>query len=385
MGKIMEQGGDNRPDVVRSDSSSAPVDAVSIRCSTLCFWLYHVATIPPLMESAMLDFRTGQVLGLLLRTLPFVLLRLAVYIGITVAYILAVGIGSGFGYIAGKVGGSGAGGAGWGGFIGFAIVSGLLFWAREYLLYLVKAGHIAVLVELMDGRTIPGGKSQIDYGTSIVKQNFATSSMLFGLNQLLRGILNAFNRVTVSIASWLPIPGLDGLVKLVDSVISTAVRHLDQVILAQILRAGAKAAASNDAVVNPGAINPWAVARDSVVLYAQNYKSVLKNAAFLTLAIWALTLLIFLVVFAPVAALIGLFHVHAGIWPFVLALVAAWSLKSALIDPFAMVALLQVYDKVTEGQTPNPEWIAKLEGISSKFRELTQKANDAVAQPMPAR
>jgi len=332
----------------------------------------------------MLDFRTGQVFGLLLRTLPFVLLRLAVYVGITVAYILAVGIGSGFGYVAGKVGGNGAGGAGWGGFIGFAIVSGLLFWAREYLLYLVKAGHIAVLVELMDGRTIPSGKSQIDYGTSIVKQNFATSSMLFGLNHLLRGILNAFNRVTVSIASWLPIPGLDGLVKIVDTVISTAVSHLDQVILAQILRAGSKAAGSTNADPT-AAVNPWAVARDSVVLYAQNFKGVIKNAAFLTMMIWALTLVIFVVVFAPVAALIGLFHVHAGIWPFMLALVAAWSLKSALIDPFAMVALLQVYDKVTAGQTPNPEWIAKLEGISSKFRDLTQKANDAVARPMPAR
>ena len=42
----------------------------------------------------MLDFRTGQIFGLLVRTLPFVLLRLAVYVGITFAYIIAVGIGS---------------------------------------------------------------------------------------------------------------------------------------------------------------------------------------------------------------------------------------------------------------------------------------------------
>ena len=330
----------------------------------------------------MLDFRTGQVFGLLLRTLPFVLLRVAVYIGITIAYIVAVGIGSGFGYVAGKVGGNSAGGIGWGALIGFAIVSGLLFWAREYLLYLVKAGHIAVLVELMDGRTIPGGKSQIDYGTNIVKQNFGTSSMLFGLNQLLRGILRAFNRVTISIASWLPIPGLDGLVKLVDAIINTALSHLDQVILAQILRASSKADSTTAGSTNT--VNPWAVARDSVVLYAQNYKGVLKNAAFLTLMIWVLTLLIFIIVFAPIAALIGVFHVHAGFWSFALALVAALSLKAALIDPFAMVALLQVYDKVTQGQVPNPEWIAKLEGISSKFRELTQKANNPPAQPMAA-
>lgn len=316
----------------------------------------------------MLDFRTREIFGLLLRTLPFLLLRLAVYLGITICYVLAVGVGSGIGLVVGKVGGGGGAGAGWGAFAGFVIVTGLLYWAREYLLYLVKAGHIAVLVELMDGRAIPDGKGQIDFASNIVKQHFATSSMLFGLNQLIRGILRAFNRLTVSIAEWLPIPGLDVLVKLVDAVINTSLSHLDQVILAQILRARST--------------NPWATARDSVVLYAQNYKGVLKNAAFLTLIIWALTLLIFLVVFGPIAALIGLFHVHAGLWTFALALVAALSLKAALIDPFAMTALLQVYDRITAGQKPDPQWSAKLEGISAKFRELTQKA-DTVMPPSP--
>lgn len=317
----------------------------------------------------MLDFRTGQIFGLLMRTLPFLALRLVVYIGITIAYILAVGVGSGIGLLFGRIGGNGGSGAGIGGLIGFGIVSGILYWARQYLLYLVKAGHIAVLVELLDGRQVPAGKGQIDYATNIVKQHFATSSMLFGLHQLIRGVLRVFNRLTVSIASWLPIPGLDVLVKLVDAVINTGLSHLDQVILAQILRKQSD--------------NPWAVARDSTVLYAQNYKGVLKNAAFLTLIIWGLTLLIWIVIAAPIAALIGLFHVHAGFWTFALALITALSLKAALIDPFATVALIQVYDKITAGQSPNPEWAGKLETMSAKFRTLTQKAREVVT-PAPA-
>jgi hypothetical protein len=322
----------------------------------------------------MLDFRTAQIFGLLLRTLPFIALRVVVYVGITIAYVIAVGVGSGIGLLFGKIGGGGGAGAGIGGLIGFGIVSGMLFWAREYLLYLVKAGHIAVLVELLDGRTIPTGKSQIDYATTVVKQHFATSSMLFGLNQLVRGILRVFNRVTVSIASWLPIPGLDVLVKLVDAVINTSLSHLDQVILAQILRSNSVAG---------GAANPWAIARDSTVLYAQNYKSVLKNAAFLTFIIWGLTLLILLLVAAPIAALVGVFHVHAGVWTFALAVIAALSLKAALIDPFATVALIQVYDKITAGQTPDPEWSARLESMSDKFRELTQKAREMTVPSSP--
>jgi hypothetical protein len=191
--------------------------------------------------------------------------------------------------------------------------------------------------------------------------------MLFGLNQLIRGILRAFNSLTLSIASWLPIPGLDALVKLIDKIINTGLSHLDQVILAQILRRPAD--------------NPWATARDSVVLYAQNYQGVLKNAAFLTFIIWGFTLLILLLVAAPIAALIGLFHVHAGIWTFALAVIAALSLKAALIDPFTTTALIQMYDKLTAGQTPNPEWSAKLEAMSGKFRELTQKARETVTPP----
>jgi hypothetical protein len=39
---------------------------------------------------------------------------------------------------------------------------------------------------------------------------------------------------------------------------------------------------------------------------------------------------------------------------------------------------MQVYFKEIEGQTPNPEWTARLEHASSKFRDLAQKASDWV-------
>ena len=61
--------------------------------------------------------------------------------------------------------------------------------------------------------------------------------------------------------------------------------------------------------------------------------------------------------------------------------IAALSIKAALIDPFATVALIQVYDKVTAGQTPNPEWSAKLESISSKFRSLVDRARQGPTTP----
>ena len=59
---------------------------------------------------------------------------------------------------------------------------------------------------------------------------------------------------------------------------------------------------------------------------------------------------------------------------FVFAIIFAWAVKAALIEPFAIACLLQVYFKVTEGQVPNPEWEAKLTSASDKFKALGEKA-----------
>ncbi len=312
----------------------------------------------------MLDFRTGQIIQLLVRTLPFMLLRLGVYFGITLAYVIGVGGGAGVGQLFDQIGSGEGGGVFWGALSGFGLVSGVLFWLREYLLYLVKAGHIAVLVELLEGREIPAGRNQIAYAGSVVKERFKESSMLFGLDALIKGVLRVFNRVTTSIAGLLPIPGLQPLVRIVDAVINTSLTYLDEVILAQIIRQRSE--------------NPWATARDSVVLYAQNYKGVLKNAVFLTFLLWGMTLLIFLLVLGPVAALAAIFPGIAGFWAVVLSVVLALSIKAALIDPFAMTALIQVYAKLTDGQRPDPEWSARLDRMSDKFRKLAERAKSAV-------
>lgn len=318
----------------------------------------------------MLDFSTGRTLKLLTRTAPFVGLRVLVYLGIALAYIIVVGIGAGIGALFGKLGGATGTGAGWGGLIGFGLVSGVLFWARQYLLYLVKAAHIAVLVELLDGREIPRGTSQIAFGRELVQKRFAATSVLFGLHQLVRGILRVFHRVSVSVAEFLPIPGLESVTKIFDAIVKTSLGSLDQVILGQIFRRGA-----DDA---------WATSRDSVVLYAQSYKGILKNAVFLTFIVWGLTLLLFVIVAAPLAALVALVPALTGFWTFALAAVVAFCLKAALIDPFTVTALLQVYAKETEGKTPDPVWTERLEKMSDKFRQLVQAAQDAVHRPAPA-
>ncbi len=306
------------------------------------------------------DFSFGQVLGLMRQTAPFLVFRFLVYFGITVGFVLITGTGAGIGYGMGRIADNAAAGGMWGGMIGFGVAGAIMYFIREYLLYIVKAGHIAVLVELADGRPIPGGKGQIDYARQKVQERFAESSVLFGVDQLIKGILRAFNRVFLSIAALIPVPGAKGLVKFLNTIVNLSLTYLDEVILAYLMKTQAT--------------NPWKSSQTALILYAQNYKSFLKNAVWLAVFIWVLTFIVFLLVLGPVALLVGLFPGAAGPLTLVLALVFAWGVKQAVIEPIGMTALMQVFFKVTEGQTPNPEWEAKLDNVSGKFRELKTKA-----------
>jgi hypothetical protein len=58
----------------------------------------------------------------------------------------------------------------------------------------------------------------------------------------------------------------------------------------------------------------------------------------------------------------------------VFALIFAWAVKSALIEPFAITCMMDVYFKTIAGQTPNPEWDAKLSGVSKQFSKIKDKA-----------
>jgi hypothetical protein len=62
------------------------------------------------------------------------------------------------------------------------------------------------------------------------------------------------------------------------------------------------------------------------------------------------------------------------VWAFAFAFVFAWALKAAILEPVAIASLMQVYFKTIEGQTPNPEWEARLDSVSKRFKELGAKA-----------
>ena len=310
----------------------------------------------------MWDFSVGRTLGLMGQTLPFIVFRIIVYFGIAVAYVLVTGVGVGVGWGVGAFGDPDfrAGAMTWGGILGFALTAGTIFFLREYILYIVKAGHIAVLVELIEGRDIPQGQGQITYATEMVRQNFAETNVLFGVDLLIRGVLGAILGLIQGIATFLPIPGLQNVLGLVRAFLRVAIGLMDEVILGYLFRSRTP--------------NPWQGAQTALVLYAQNYKVMLKNAAWLTIIMYVLAFVVFLLMLAPAAALVWFIPNAWGAGGFVFAILFAWAVKAALIEPFAIAAMMEVYFKVIEGQTPDPAWDERIGQVSRKFRELREKA-----------
>jgi hypothetical protein len=311
----------------------------------------------------MWDFSIGRALAIMARTWPFIALRLVVYFGITLAYVLVTGTGAGVGYGVGNIfadPGAEVGTAFWGGVVGFVFVSVVLYWIREYILYIVKAGHIAVMVHLIDGRDVPGGQGQIAYARQVVTARFAEANILFALDQLVKGAIRAITGLIGGIASFLPVPGLQGIVGFVNTVIRISLTYVDEIILGYNIRLDSQ--------------DPYETARQGVVLYAQNGVTMLKNAVWLAVIMWVLAIVVFLFMLAPAAAILYYMPGALAGWSFVLAIILAWAVKAALLEPFAIAALMEVYFKVIAGQVPNPDWDRRLAEASRQFRELKDKA-----------
>jgi hypothetical protein len=311
----------------------------------------------------MWDFSIGKTIGILLKTMPFIVMRMVIYFAITLAFILATGAGAGIGYGVGSVSDSPESFAVWGGFFGMGLIGTAVYWAREWLLYMVKAAHIAVIVKLIDGEALPDGQGQVAYGRTVVTARFGEANVLFALDQLIKGVIAAITGLIGGIAAFLPIPGLDVVARFANTVIRLSLTYVDEIIIGYNIRTKSD--------------NAWEGSRRGLVLYAQNGMKMVKNAVWLSVFLWILSIAVFLLALTPAAAILYLFPGEIAGYSFIVALVFAWAFKAAVLEPFAITALMAVYFDTIRGQVPDPDWDAKLAGASEKFRALTEGAKSA--------
>lgn len=83
----------------------------------------------------------------------------------------------------------------------------------------------------------------------------------------------------------------------------------------------------------------------------------------------------------------ALVYLMPGAWSagcFVFALLFAWAFKAAPLGLLAICCMMLVFFRFTEGQTPDPEWRARLAGLSGKFGTIRDKAASWAFAPKTA-
>lgn len=244
---------------------------------------------------------------------------------------------------------------------------------REYINYMIKAAHVAVIADLCVNGQVPDGFNMYNYGVAKVKKFFVASNVLFGLDRLVSGTVKQIQRVLGGIGSFLSfIPGFKKLMDVLNIFVDIILNYVDECVMAYIF-------------LNEGQ-NVWKSACDGVVLYAQNWKTILKTGAKILVF-----LLIFFVLFYLV--FVGLFSGIfngvdslddsgiAGPIAWVLTYLFVMVLKWAVLDSVIMIYMMSAYLKVSYGTQPSFDLYGKLEGMSKKFKELFGKARQETAAP----
>jgi len=122
-------------------------------------------------------------------------------------------------------------------------------------------------------------------------------------------------------------------------------------------------------------------AADGVVIYAQNWKPLLKGAGVTMLKVILLTLVVALIIFVPVGILFKIFS-WSPLAAFLLACLIAFVVKFAVMDSYIMIQMMAVYMGVAPQTTITFDLYGNLCKISGKFKELFQKGQaETPAQP----
>jgi hypothetical protein len=239
------------------------------------------------------------------------------------------------------------------------------FFINHYIGYLVKAGHVAVITEAVTTGSVPD--NQIAYGKEMVKERFLTSNIYFVIDKLVSGSVKQIQRGVEKIGNKMGnlVPGMNFVTNIAKMFVGIALGYIDECCLGYTFYKKKQGAFKS--------------AADGVVIYAQNWKTLLKDAAKTTAMVIILVIVVTLIAFALFGFLFRLFKWESGLVGFVAFLLACFFavvVKRAFIDSYILVSMMTSYMGVAPSTTITFDLYNKLCGISAKFKELFNKGQE---------
>ena len=293
-----------------------------------------------------------------LKTMKFVWLKLALggamilFSLLTLAIFLGIGsIGSGGGMVI----------AFW---IWLVVVCGVSLWINRYIGYMIKAGHVAMVTTAVTTGSVPD--NQLEAAKEMVKERFITANVYFAVDSLVSGAVSQLQKTFERIDNILGnIPGVSTLVNFAQLFIRIALGYIDECCLGYTFLHKEQSAFKS--------------AADGVVIYFQNWKKLLKDAAVTTLIVMVISFLAWVVPFVIFAGILGAFGVH-WIFAFFIALMCAMVIRSAFVDSYMMVKMMVSYMEVAPSTEITFDLYEKLCKLSGKFKNLFNKGQEEEKQ-----
>ena len=291
-------------------------------------------------------------------SMPFLLYRLVVYLGVSLAYLFSALAGAGTAIAFASFSANPTALASLGAVIGFVGCGVLLHKLRADLFFNVKAGHLVLLAEQVKGAKLPEGKVQIEYAKHNALQRFGSPAIFFQVTRSTRQVLTALPR-----KYW---PFLHSIK---NETIAKCLAYLT----------GCLAATSDQAILTLHLLqnreNPWRSAQTGLILQARHFLWLLKNRLYLLLFEYLGLLAAFALILVPVSNIAAALPVSVGVWRFVFTLVFAWSLKATFFESIATAAMTRLYSElVAREATATAAETEELERLSEAFATIREKA-----------
>lgn len=291
---------------------------------------------------------------LFIKTLPFVWAKLLLGLIFLGAAVILLGIFFGIGSLFGE---------------GSAVILVLLwlicisilnFVLMHYFGYMVKAGHVAVIAEATVTGRIP--ENQVEYGKEKVKERFKESNVYFFVDSLVTGAVKQIQKGISKIGDMLNfIPGMGFITQIVQTFIGIYLGYIDECCLGWTF-------------INPNN-SAFKSAADGVVIYAQNWKELLKDAAKTMLKVAVLCIVAVVIIFIPIVLIFNALN-WSPIIAFIIACVATWVIKFGFLDSYIMVEVMASYMNVAQNTEITYDLYDKLCKLSGKFKQLFNKGQE---------
>ncbi len=255
-------------------------------------------------------------------------------------------------------------------FVWLGLIGLVNFVINHYIGYLVRAGHIAVIAETFKLGRVPAGC--VSVGKELVTSRFGTANAYFAIDKLVAGAVKQIQRTLGRLADSIlgALPMTDKLKSALNFFLDISLGYIDECCLGYTFYKNEQ--------------NAYKSACDGVIIYAKNWKELLKHAAWTALTVVLSLIIATLVSLVLFGALFRLLD-WSGFVAFVLALMLAWVIKYAFIDSWIMVKMMHGYMRLAPSTPITVDLYGQMCSLSARFREMfNQIGMAAEAAPAPA-